>query len=84
MKYSKWQQKYIDLMAGKPQKYIDLMAGKPHNCAVEIIGELERAIEAKDEMFVAYCIELYSNKGKLKEKTHNALKRWQEFNKEET
>ena len=58
-KYFKWQ-----------QKYIDLMAEKPHNCAVEIIGELERAIEAKDEMLVAYRMGR-----KLKEKTHNALQR---------
>lgn len=66
MKYSKWQQKYIDLTA----------PGDPHHCGIEIIGELERAIQAKDELLVAYRLG-----SRPKEKTFDALKRWEDFNK---
>ena len=42
----------------------------------EIIGELERAVQAKDELLVAYRLDC-----RPKEKTFDALKRWEDFNK---
>ena len=65
MSYRKWQ-----------QKYAELLAGKPHLCGIEIIGELERAIEAKDALLVAYRL-----RSKPSVKTFDALKRWDDFNK---
>lgn len=62
-KYTKWQ-----------QKYADLMHGNCHACAIEIIGELERGLRAKDEMLICYRL----NKQPT-EKTFNALERFKDF-----
>ena len=63
MKYLKFQ-----------QKYADLMHGQCHMCAIEIIGELERAVRAKDDLLVCYRL------GKRpSEKIFSALERFKEF-----
>ena len=48
MKYSKYQQKYIDTIK---QTMDDC---NPHTEAIKIIGLLEKVIDAKDELLVAY------------------------------
>ena len=64
MKYTKWQLRYLDLAGDNFQYY-----------ALKIIGELERGIQAKDELLVCYRIG-----GQPKEKTMNALDRFEKFN----